>query len=415
MTDPAQIDQILGQLASGRIDRTEAARLIAALNETSETQPGGADDLVAEATSITEPVSEQQTVDEPVWVEEAVLSGEQPDGSPATDQTDIGAFGASEAAETGDWPGGQSVSAAESQGSAGGSASVDEAVDPGSPAGAEAEEPEQDASGSTAGELANTAEGFVRDASDLARYAFTRLGRFTASTVSKVADVAAETTKASSGPMVRSNADGVQVIHLRSVGRRVRIVGDERVAGYQITGPHTLTRRGEVLEIATEGEFAFNFSPVNLLRPRGGEATKPLSFGPELVITINPRIVVNAEVTGGKLTTVEVPHLGNIRVSVGAGSFSGVQQAEQMLIQACGAALTGPINKGRSNVKVESGTLSLHLTSGADAAIRAAKQLGKVIWPGGMDGDVDEYIVKDGIARITLGVVMGRAVVRIDE
>lgn len=64
-------------------------------------------------------------------------------------------------------------------------------------------------------------------------------------------------------------------------------------------------------------------------------------------------------------------------------------------------------------IRVESGTLTLVLEDGADATIKATTQLGKVAWPGRMTGEVDEYIIGDGQARIDLGVVMGRANVRV--
>ncbi len=45
--------------------------------------------------------------------------------------------------------------------------------------------------------------------------------------------------------------------------------------------------------------------------------------------------------------------------------------------------------------------------------IRSETQLGRISWPGEPHGELDEFVVGNGSAHLELGVVMGRAVIRI--
>lgn len=63
---------------------------------------------------------------------------------------------------------------------------------------------------------------------------------------------------------------------------------------------------------------------------------------------------------------------------------------------------------------MESGQLGIHITEGGNVTIRGEAQMGRVSWPGGV-GQVDEYMVGNGNARLDIGVVMGFASVKADE
>lgn len=417
MTDPTQIDQILDQLANGRIDRDEAARRINAIKHPTrfadiplveaEFQPSGRV-LEDEADPVGSMDSKDLTGERDDPGQDG--AGRQPAPSGADDNSWLYENPPARRAEETEPPPADPVDEADADSATGDGPAAARSGESGRRAAGRADDPV--VVNLDLDEIARAAGGFVRDAGDLARHALDRLGRLTTTTVNKAANVASEAVNSVTGPADRSLDDGVRAIQLRSVGRRVRIDCDPTAAGYQITGPHSLVRRGETLEISTEGEFAIG-DPLRLLRPWSSEELKNLGFGPELVITINPAIRVDAEVTGGRLITNGVGHLGKIRVSVGGANFSGVQQADEVLVQACGATISGPISRGRSMIRVESGTLTLVLEDGADATIKATTQLGKVAWPGRMTGEVDEYIIGDGQARIDLGVVMGRANVRV--
>lgn len=221
-----------------------------------------------------------------------------------------------------------------------------------------------------------------------------------------------EKGKPSARPMPGKSTETLIV---RSVGRRVRIIGDQSVAAVAVDGPHTLRRHGDTVEVTTEGEVGLNAGGFSLINPpRSVEDLKALGLGQELVIRVNPAVIIDAEVTGNKLTTIGAPYLGKIRVSVGQASFSDVVEVCDVLIQAGGASLSGPISRGRSRITVESGNLSLRLTEGADVTIRPHNQLGRISWPNNAQETIDEYVVGDGSAQLELSVLMARAAISVE-
>ena len=267
------------------------------------------------------------------------------------------------------------------------------------------------------GDMANVAGDVLKDAGDFARSAFQRLGQLASGVISETAPphphAAPDEEQA---PPKSTGSRGVERLVLRSVGRRVRLVGDPKVGTILVEGPHTLRREGVTLEVSTEGELGLNLDSFSVVRPpRSVEDLRILGFGKELVVRVNPAIPVDAEVTGSRLTTIDVPRLGKIRVSAGAADLQGVVEVADALVQAGGAVISGPISEGRSRVRVESGNLSVRLTRGANVTIRSKTQLGRISWPGEPYGELDEYVVGNGAAKLEISVVMGRAVVRVQE
>lgn len=208
---------------------------------------------------------------------------------------------------------------------------------------------------------------------------------------------------------------GLTRVSVTAVGRRVRIEGDPSVSTLSVQGPHVLRRTGTVMEVSSSGEIGPSFQGFSLIRPpRSLDDLRDLSLGKELIVRVNPSLVVDAEVTTGGLRTVGIPRLGRIRVTAGGSTLDDVQEVEDLLSQAGGISVSGPISIGRSRLKVESGSLSVHLTKGANVSIRAEAKLGRVSWPGGGEG-VDEYVVGNGSARLDIAVVMGMATIKTEE
>lgn len=208
-----------------------------------------------------------------------------------------------------------------------------------------------------------------------------------------------------------ASGQGADRVAVRSVGRRVRIVGDWSVPSVAVTGPHTLRRTGRVLEVTAEGQPVplENFSLLKL--PRSFDDLKNLGLGAELVVQVNPRLAVDAEVTGSGLTVDGVPTLGRIRVSAGAANLRGVRHAGDVLVQMGSALVEGPIGEGRSRVKCESGGLTVNLTEGANVTVRGTANVGRIAWPGDV-GAVDEWVVGNGAGRLDVEIVMGMASVK---
>jgi len=210
------------------------------------------------------------------------------------------------------------------------------------------------------------------------------------------------------------NTNGVDKITVRAIGRRVRIVGESSVATLAADGPHVLRRNGSVLEVSSDGELGASLDGFSILKaPRNLDEFRSLGLGKELFLRVNPGIQVDVEVTGGSLNTERVPHLGKVRVTAGSAKLLDVEEVSDALIQAGQATIKGTITRGRSRVRAESGSLSVHLADASNVTVHGEAQLGKVSWSGGHTGAGDEVVMGNGNARLDVEVVMGHASVKV--
>jgi hypothetical protein len=211
------------------------------------------------------------------------------------------------------------------------------------------------------------------------------------------------------------NTSGVERISVRAVGRRVRIVGETSVVTLSADGQHVLRRNGSVLEVSSDGELGASLDGFSILRgaPRSLDDVRALGLGKELLLKVNPNIVVDVEVTAGSLNTERVPHLGKVRVTAGGAKLLDVAEINDALIQAGQATISGTITTGRNRIRAESGSLSITLADESNVTVKGDAQLGKVSWAGGHSGAGDEVVMGNGSAKLDIEVVMGHAQVRI--
>lgn len=209
-------------------------------------------------------------------------------------------------------------------------------------------------------------------------------------------------------------AAGVERVSVRAVGRRVRIVGDAGVATISADGPHVLRRNGSVIDVSSDGELA-SVDGFQLLRgaPRSLDEFRSLGLGKELLIRVNPSLLIDVEVIAGRLHTEAVPRLGRVRMTAGGGKLLDVAEIADALVQAGQATVTGAISSGRSRIRVESGSLNLDLGDTCDVTVHSDAQLGKVSWGGEQSGiAADEVVLGHGNARLDIEVVMGHASIK---
>jgi hypothetical protein len=214
-------------------------------------------------------------------------------------------------------------------------------------------------------------------------------------------------------PKTRST-NGVERLSVRAVGRRVRIVGEPSVATVSADGPHVLRRNGPILEISSDGEFGASIDGFQVLKAtRSLDDFRSLGLGKELLLKVNPSLLVDAEVTAGSLNTEGIPRLGKIRVTAGGAKMLDVAEIADALIQAGQATVKGAIGSGRSRIRVESGSLSLQLADASNVTIATDAQLGKISWGGAHAGFTgDEVVVGTGSARLDVEIVMGHASIK---
>lgn len=211
------------------------------------------------------------------------------------------------------------------------------------------------------------------------------------------------------------NTSGVERISVRAVGRRVRIIGETAVATLSADGPHVLRRNGAVLEVSSDGELGASLDGFSILRgvPRNLEDIRALGLGKELLLRVNPAIVVDVEMTAGNLNTERVPHLGKVRVTAGGAKLLDVTEINDALIQAGSATIKGAIKTGRNRIRAESGSLSITLHDDSNVTVTGESQLGRISWSGGHTGAGDEVVMGNGSAKLDVEVVMGHAQVRV--
>ncbi|MDR1432177.1 MAG: hypothetical protein LBI99_08660 [Propionibacteriaceae bacterium] len=213
----------------------------------------------------------------------------------------------------------------------------------------------------------------------------------------------------------QGNGSGVDRVSVRAVGRKVRIIGDPSVATATAEGPHVLRRNASVLEVSSDGEPGPSFDGFSIFRPPLNlDEWRSLGLGKELFLRVNPRLLVDIEVTGGVLSCTDVRYLGKVRLTAGSAEITGFKEADDVLIQAGAATLKGRVTSGRSRVRCESGQVTVELEDDSNVAIRAESQLGKVTWSPSQ-GQIDEVVLGNGSGRLDVGVVMGWAQIKLNE
>jgi len=98
-------------------------------------------------------------------------------------------------------------------------------------------------------------------------------------------------------------------------------------------------------------------------------------------------------------------------VTAGGCHLSDVVEVSDLLSQAGGVTVEGPISLGRSRLKVESGSLTLILKPGSSVTVHADAKFGHIRWPED-NGGADEVVFGNGSARCDLTVTMGLATVK---
>lgn len=200
-------------------------------------------------------------------------------------------------------------------------------------------------------------------------------------------------------------------VSIQATGRRVRLIADPSVASVTVEGEHTRRRRGTTIQIICEGHLAPDLSGLLRLKmPRTTEDLKDLGLGREIVIRVNPQLAVDVEVSGGALHSEGIEELGILRTTACAAQLADVRHIRSGLVQAGSTTVRGSFDTGHSQIRVESGNLTVRLTEDANVAVRATSHNGIVSWP--EPGDTDEYVVGNGSARLDLSVLVGHIAVR---
>jgi hypothetical protein len=207
---------------------------------------------------------------------------------------------------------------------------------------------------------------------------------------------------------------GVQRVTVRAVGRRVRLIGEPAITGVAVDGPHVIKRDGNTLAINSEGDMGVSLDGFSMLRNPTDLKAHVNGFAKELSIRVNPMLEVEIEVTGGSVVAERLPGLSRVRVTAGTAKVHDVDGPIDMLVQAGSAHLDAQVTKGRSRVRVESGSATVNLRRGSDVRVHTESQLGRVTWAGAVNGQSKDVEIGRGRAALDVEVLVGTAQITSD-
>lgn len=233
------------------------------------------------------------------------------------------------------------------------------------------------------------------------------------------ADSAAADDAAAERPAPPPAVPDIERVLVRATSRRVRVVGDPSVATYAVDGPHHVRREGSTLVIAGEVEpiptdDAFTLLSGGRWREVADRVQHGLGQALEMRVRVRPDLAVGVEVIAGSLQVEGARALDHVRVTAGSLRVRGAESPFDLLVQAGSAQVQARLDRGRSRLRCESGSLQLTLLPGSDARVRSDVQLGRFATEPerhGRDRNRD-FVVGTGAAEIDIEVVMGSATVK---
>ena len=215
----------------------------------------------------------------------------------------------------------------------------------------------------------------------------------------------------------------VSRVALRVGSRHVRVVGDPSVTTVSVEGPHEITQEGDQLVITGSWDHmrgsgdgdGFVLTPFRRFMKVAGK---------HLVVRVNPALAVEADVAAGSVTVEGVPHVALLRVVAGSARATGLTEPFEVAVQAGSATIEACPRHGTSQVRCETGSVSLRLLPGSDVRVQAHAELGKVTLPKGTAGDKrprasgaavhQTSVIGAGTATLDIDVTLGGVDVRSD-
>lgn len=262
-------------------------------------------------------------------------------------------------------------------------------------------------------------------------------------------------------------------VRVRAATRTVRVVGDEGVSEVAVDGLHEVRREGDTIFVAAHpgeggGGFAFVAPDLGKLvaqgRVRARQAAqgaareaarmayaagrpswappaggRPWEWGqhrPEwrqgtdwqdwhdcqrwvepLVVRVNPRLAVDADVSAGSLEVGGVRGPLSVDLAFASATLEGVGGPLDVRAQAATVRIRGAIKQGSSRVRGDAASLSVSLSPGSDVVVHARCDLGRlrVLRDGTPLAPGEDLVVGGGRASLDIEASMGSVEVRVEE
>ena len=211
----------------------------------------------------------------------------------------------------------------------------------------------------------------------------------------------------------------IERVLVRATSRRVRVVGDPSVATYAVDGPHHVRREGSTLIVAGEvdpipTDDAFTLLSGGRWREVADRVQHGLGQALEMRVRVRPDLAVGVEVIAGSLQVEGAKALDHVRVTAGSLRVRGAESPFDLLVQAGSAQVEALLDRGRSRLRCESGSLQLTLLPGSDVRVRSDVQLGRFVTEPERHGRGRnrDLVVGTGAGEVDVEVVMGSATVK---
>lgn len=196
-----------------------------------------------------------------------------------------------------------------------------------------------------------------------------------------------------------------------------RIVGDSAVKDVLVTGPHQVTREGDVMVVRglpmgeAHGWFSFRW-PERL--PFGSNSSEsPLR---PIVIRMNPELPLEVEMAAGLLTVQGVTAPIRANIQAGSAKLEGVRGPLDLDVTWGTVSVIGQLNSGSSRVRCDAGTVRVTLSRQSSVRVVARSTLGKITLPGDapgltegwtMGGEIRQAAIGDGEAELQVEATTG--------
>lgn len=183
------------------------------------------------------------------------------------------------------------------------------------------------------------------------------------------------------------------------------VVGDESVREAVAEGPHLATREGDVYVIKSvdddDGAFGFSFGSARIGYKH-----------PKLLVRMNPRLRLEAEVQAGSLTVRGIRAPIKVEVQAGSTRLEDFTFPIDLDVQAGSVKGYGRLTEGGSRIRCQAGSVRIDLDPASSVRIKAKTSLGRVSLPGvpvvaGFGGGGSEAQLGAGAATLDIEAELG--------
>lgn len=202
----------------------------------------------------------------------------------------------------------------------------------------------------------------------------------------------------------------VPIRKVRVVGalHPLRITGDGEVREAVVSGMHEASRQGDTLLVRTTGPgdeesgFAFRWAGWPG-KPNFGSGEPVQRALRPIQIRMNPALALEVEMAAGLLSVHGVKGPIKAEIQAGSAKLEGFASPFDLKVTWGTVSATGVLDRGRSQVRCEAGTVKIGLEKGSSVKVAARSTLGRISLPGESSGISDGWTMGGEEREATVG------------